>query len=342
MTPQRFSAAWWLPGPHAQTLWGKLFRRQPPHPTHVQRLDTPDGDFLEIHHTDGDPGAPRLVLLHGLEGTIRSHYLQSLLGEAERRGWAASALIFRSCGPEMNRTRRFYHSGETSDLAFALERILVDFPESPILLAGVSLGGNVLLKFLGESGTNLDPRIIAAAAVSVPFDLRRGSRHIERGFSRVYGRHFIRSLSRKATVKLQSFPDLVDPVELASIRTMYDFDNRMTARLHGFKDADDYYSKSSSLGWLGRISIDTLLLSAVDDPFLPPEVLDEVREIARANPALHLEFTPRGGHAGFVGGRNPFNPVYYIEHRVGGFLAERLAHALVGRDAKLNRGLGDA
>ncbi|MDQ3244183.1 MAG: hypothetical protein M3Q09_10680 [Gemmatimonadota bacterium] len=327
MSAPQFSAAWWLPGPHAQTLWGKFFRRQPLHATRVQRLDTPDGDFLDIHHIDAAPGAPRLVLLHGLEGTIRSHYLQSLLGEAKRRRWGASVLIFRSCGPEMNRTRRFYHSGETTDLAFALETILIEVRESPLLLAGVSLGGNVLLKFLGEAGHPVDPRLVAAAAVSVPFDLSRGTHYIDRGFSRVYQRHFIRSLSRKARAKLQNFPDLVDLRHFGSIRTMHDFDNRLTAPVHGFENADDYYAQSSSLGWLARIKVNTLLLSAVDDPFLPPPVLDEVRDVARKNPALHLDFPPHGGHAGFVGGRNPFNPIYYIERRVGDFLAEQLAAA---------------
>src|SRR5687767_8564958 len=154
-----YSPAWWVPGGHLQTLWGKLFRRQAPAPTVLERWDTPDGDFIELHRLCADPGAPRLLLLHGLEGTVRSHYAQGLLNEADRRDWAADLLIFRSCGSEMNRTRRFYHSGETSDLAFVVDRIVGEFPRTSIALAGVSLGGNVLLKFLGEHGNKLPPEL---------------------------------------------------------------------------------------------------------------------------------------------------------------------------------------
>jgi uncharacterized protein len=321
-----YSPAWWLPGAHAQTLWGKFFRRQPVQPTVIERWDTPDGDFLDIHRLRASSPSPsaRLVVLHGLEGTIRSHYAQALLNEAHSRGWAADMLIFRSCGNELNRTRRFYHSGETTDLAFVVGRLLNEFPEQPLVLAGVSLGGNVLLKYLGERGIELPPQVRAAAAVSVPFDLGRSSRYIDRGFSRTYQRHFVRSLRRKAIGKLKRFPDLVPLERLASIRTMYDFDNIMTAPLHGFRDADDYYARSSSLGWIGQISIPTLLLSAVDDPFLPPAVLDEVRAEAKQNPALELDFPRHGGHAGFISGRNPFRPQYYAERRICDFLANHL------------------
>ena len=273
---------------------------------------------------DAANGAPRLILLHGLEGSIRSHYIQAFLGEARKRKWGGSVVIFRSCGEEINRTRRFYHSGETSDLDFAIARIAASTPRSPLVLAGVSLGGNVLLKFLGEQGASTDPRVKAAAAVSVPFDLGLSSRRIDRGFSRVYQRFFLRSLKQKTATKLRRFPDLVTADRLASIRTLFDFDDALTAPVHGFRNADHYYTQSSSLQWLNRIRTKTLLLSSIDDPFLPPQVLDEVRTVARGNNALRIEFTPGGGHVGFVGGRNPFNPQYYAEQRVGDFLAEQL------------------
>ncbi len=143
----RYHAAWWLLGAHAQTLWGKLVRREPEQPTARERWITPDGDFLDIHRLTGASNKPRLLVLHGLEGTIRSQYAQKLLGEARKRGWSADMLIFRSCSPEMNLTRRFYHSGETSDLRFVIDRIVEENPHQPLLLAGVSLGGNVLLKY---------------------------------------------------------------------------------------------------------------------------------------------------------------------------------------------------
>jgi predicted alpha/beta-fold hydrolase len=242
---------------------------------------------------------------------------------AQQRGWAADMLIFRGCGSEPNRARRFYHSGETSDLAFAIERVLHEFPAAPIVMCGVSLGGNVLLKWLGEREDAVPDRVRAAAAISVPFDLERGSRHISHGFARVYERHFLRTLRQKALAKLERFPDLFDSGALERARTLYAFDDVVTGPVHGFRDAHDYYTQSSSIGYLHRIRRPTLLLSAKDDPFLPREVLADVAAIAGQNPCLTLEFTERGGHVGFVGGR-PWRPIYYAERRAGDFLAEQL------------------
>lgn len=270
-------------------------------------------------------GAPLLFLLHGLEGSIRSHYMQGLLAQAKERGWRAAVMIFRSCGGELNRARRFYHSGETSDADFALTHLQSHYPSSPLLLAGVSLGGNVLLKYLGEKATSLSPRVRGAAAVSVPYDLAQSSRQIDRGFARVYQWSFLRSLRRKAAAKLGQFPDLAPADLLRGVRTMFSFDDSFTAPVHGFRDANDYYSSSSSIKWLERISIKTLLLNAKDDPFLPPQVLEQVRNIARRNPHLELDFPAHGGHVGFVGGHNPFAPAYYLEQRVTDFLSRRLS-----------------
>lgn len=315
-----FSPAWYLRNRHVQTLWGKLVRKLPPAPTRLERWDTPDGDFIELHRIDGMPGSPRLVLLHGLEGTIRSHYAQGLLHEADRRGWGADLLIFRSCGGEMNRARRFYHSGETGDLAFVIDRLVKAEPIREIVAAGVSLGGNVLLKYLGERGDTVPAQLRAAAAVSVPFDLAQSSLQIQRGFARLYQWHFMRSLRRKAGTKLEQFPDIAPPEVLARARTMYDFDNVITAPLHGFADADDYYRRSSSLGWLHGIRRPTLLLSAADDPFLPPDVFDQVREVASRNAHLTLHLPARGGHAGFIAA-DGHQLRYFAEKRVCDFLA---------------------
>jgi predicted alpha/beta-fold hydrolase len=167
----------------------------------------------------------------------------------------------------------------------------------------------------------------AAAAVSVPFDLGRGARYIGRGFGAVYERSFLRSLRRKAAEKLGRYPDLYDPARLAAARTILEFDDAVTAPVHGFASADDYYHRSSSLHFLAHIRLPTLLLSAVDDPFLPPAVLDEVRAVARGNAALQVEFVERGGHVGFVSGRVPWRPFYYAEWRVCEFLAERMETA---------------
>jgi predicted alpha/beta-fold hydrolase len=320
-----FSPAWWLRGAHRQTLWGKFFRRQQVHDTRIERLETPDGDFLDLHHLDAPSGAPILLVLHGLEGSVRSHYVQGLLREAKKRRWRAAVLIFRSCGDELNRTRRSYHSGETTDTDFVVRHLETTFPSAPLVLAGVSLGGNVLLKFLGEQGTHISKRIKGAAAVSVPYDLARSSRHIDVGFAKVYQWNFLRSLNRKAQAKLAMFPDLVSSEALATASTMFAFDDCFTAPVHGFQSAEDYYAKSSSINWLETISIKTLLLSAVDDPFLPSQVLERVRDTAAGNPYLEVEFPEHGGHVGFIGGKNPLSPVYYLEQRVSGFLALQLA-----------------
>lgn len=322
-----YRPAWWVPGAHAQTLWGKFFRAHRPLSIRVERWETSDGDFVDVHRLDGPPGAPRLFFLHGLEGSVRSHYVAGFFEQAKDRGWAADLLIFRGCGDEQNRAPRFYHSGETTDLAFALERVLRENPDVPIVLAGVSLGGNVLLKFLGERGvgTAISHRVRAAAAISVPYDLERGSRFISKGVSRIYDRHFLRTLRAKAMAKLERFPGLFDRDGLRRAASIYDFDDVVTAPVHGFADAHDYYAKSSSLGWLPRVSIPTFLLSAADDPFLPSEVLADVRDAVRYNHNLTLEFTAHGGHVGFVSGRLPWRPFYYAEWRACEFLASVLA-----------------
>jgi uncharacterized protein len=319
-----YRPAWWVPGGHAQTLWGKFFRSRPPLPVRVERWDTPDGDFVDVHRLDTSVGQPRLVFLHGLEGTIRSHYVAGFFGEALRRGWGADLLIFRGCGSEPNRLPRFYHSGETGDLSLILGRVLDEYSDVPIVLAGVSLGGNVLLKFLGEHRTDLSPRVRAAAAISVPYDLERGARHLSHGFARIYDRHFLRTLRQKARTKLSRFPGLFDSGALERATTIYEFDDAVTAPVHGFADAHDYYTRSSSIHWLHAITRPTLLLSSYDDPFLPPAVLDDVRARARENAHLALEFTRGGGHVGFVAGGMPFRPTYYAEWRACEFLASAL------------------
>ena len=324
VSPHTYRPAWWIPGPHLRTLWGKLVRRPAPVPVHEMRWDTPDGDFIDLLRLDAPGGAPRLILLHGLEGTARSHYVRATLAEMRRRGWGADVLIFRSCGEEPNRTRRFYHSGETTDLAFVIDRVIAEHPESPIFLAGVSLGGNVLLKHLGEQGDRLPRQVRAAAAVSVPYDLERSARRIGQGFSRLYEQVFLRTLRRKATAKLSRFPDLFAGERLDAARTLWEFDDVVTGPVHGFDGATDYYTRSSSIGFLAGIRVSTLLLSAVDDPFLPPDVLDRVRDIAAENPVLEIEFVDRGGHVGFISGSLPWRPFYYAEWRVAEFLGRQL------------------
>lgn len=320
-TDNKFTPAWWLSGPHPQTLWSQFFRRGPLIDLQMERLATPDGDTLFLYHRDlAPPGRPRLLILHGLEGSERSHYVPGLIALAERRGWSATVLVFRGCGPELNTAPRMYHSGETIDLRFVVDLLIDRAPKDWLFLAGVSLGGNVLLKWLGECGARTPWQVRAAAAVSVPFDLELGCKKLQRGFARVYDRHFLRSLREKARRKLEQHPRLFDPAKLASARTLEDFDDSVTGPIHGFAGSHDYYERSSSISFLSQIQVPTLLINAEDDPFLPRSVLGRVREIARGNPKLQVLFTQSGGHVGFVSGRIPFRPVYWAEERLMSFL----------------------
>ena len=323
MRPYR--PAWWLPDPHSATLWGRLGRREPVPNVCTLRWNTPDGDFVEIARLNApesfrSPDSPRLLVLHGLEGGVHSHYVRAIFREARARGWGADLLIFRTCGSEPNRLPRSYHSGETGDPAFVIDQITTEFPDAPLGLLGVSLGGNVLCKLLGERGVTLPKQVVGAVAMSVPFDLARASRHIGRGFGAVYERAFLRSLIPKALQKVERHTELAPLASVAGARTIWEFDDTFTAPLHGFASAADYYCRASSISFLKDIRIPTLLLSAVDDPFLPPDVLDQVRTVAHGNSALTLEFPERGGHVGFTAGRWPWNPWYYGEWRAAEFL----------------------
>lgn len=317
-----FRPAWWLPGPHLPTIFGKLVRRLTPAQDRIERWDTPDGDSLSVARVDpAHADAPTVTIFHGLEGTVDSNYAQGLMHLARARGWGAALLIFRTCDGRIPAAPRMYHSGETTDADFFLRRLAAERPGVPILATGVSLGGNVLLKWLGEQGTNVPRELRAAAAVSTPFDLGAGSRFLERGFSSVYVRHFVGKLKGKARAALEKHPHLpVDRQRMERARTFWEFDDAFTAPVHGFAGADDYYSRSSSLGFLPQITVPTLLFSAEDDPFLPAPILEQVREVARGNPLLLPEFTPTGGHVGWVSG-SPFAPVYHMEPRVLHWLA---------------------
>ncbi len=315
-TESKYRPAWWLRGAHAQTMWGKFMRRFPRLPLSRETFTAPDGEQLELHSLAGLAGSPRVLLLHGLEGSPRSHYVGGLLQQAHLRGWQATLLVFRGCGSVPNNARRFYHSGETSDIAAAFRFLSERNPGAEWVLIGVSLGGNVLLKWLGECADGVDPRIRAAAAISTPYDLEAGARHIARGPLRVYDRSFVRSLRRKALAKLPRYPDLFERDRLLRARSVFDFDDVVTGPVHGFRNAIDYYSQSSSEQFLPRIHVPTLLISSADDPFIPRAVWERVRRAMTGHRFVTTEFARRGGHVGFVSGRWPWSAHYYAESRV--------------------------
>jgi len=282
----------------------------------LERWTTPDGDHLSIARAGSiSCSRPHLLVLHGLEGTVQSNYAQGLLAKARSLGWSADLLLFRSCDGEVNAARRLYHSGETTDLDFVVRTLVNQHPDVGLRLVGVSLGGNVLLKWLGEQGQSLVSNVVRAAAVSAPFDLAAGSRYLECLLGQKYVDHFMTTLKAKTLAKRSKYPDLCDWSRLASARTFWEFDDVVTGPVHGFADALDYYTKSSSLHLLNRVRRPTLLLNAEDDPFLPAPVLECVRKLALENDFLHIEFTPRGGHVGWVEG-NPWAPRYYMEEKV--------------------------
>jgi uncharacterized protein len=320
----RYRPAWWLSNPHLATMWGKFFRRPIPLPTRTERWDTPDGDFVEVVRLDGEPGRPVVLLLHGLEGGPDAHYARGFMRAMHQRGWSANLLVFRTCGGEMNRLPRSYHSGETGDLAFVADRLMAERPGAPTFLAGVSLGGNVLLKWLGERGAALTDRVTAAVAVSTPYDLARSCAHIDRGFSAVYSRNFLRTLRTKALHKIERHPGIADSASVRAARTLWAFDDAFTSVVHGFVDAADYYARSSSIHYLAGIRVPTLLLSAMDDPFHPRALLEDVTRIAGTNPFLRTEFVGRGGHVGFVEGAFPWSPSYYLDRRIPAFFDDVL------------------
>jgi predicted alpha/beta-fold hydrolase len=341
-----FSPAWWLRGAHLQTVWGRLARSRTQVPLRREALTTPDGDTLLLDHADVavPDGAPPLLILHGLEGSSHSVYAQGLLALAVKAGLRASVLNFRYCARDLadlrrtipNERPRLYHSGETSDFDF-VARTLVARHGRPILAAGVSLGGNVLLKWLGEHPE--DAIVAAAATLCVPYDLAAGDLYMASFPTKLYVRSFVKTLTAKAEDLMRRFPEAAERIDLPRARRAYtfrEFDAAATAPLHGFAGADDYYTRSSSLPFLQRITTPTLCVSALDDPFLPPEATGRARDAASS--AVRFVVTDRGGHAGFVSARS-LTPVYWGEELVIDFLA-RHARGEDSPDAQRGAGLG--
>jgi uncharacterized protein len=326
MNSSSFRAPWFARNPHLQTVWGKFVSPEPPVEARREVWQTPDGDDVLVFRAEGaSPDAPHFVLFHGLEGTERSHYVPSLFRAAKARGWAADLMLWRSCGGMNNRAPRFYHSGETDDADWFLRRVSALSPGAPLIACGVSLGGNVLTKLLGDHHVPLPPNLVGAAAVSVPFDLERGSRHISTGASRMYEQWFLRSLRVKAIEKAGRYPELFPPAgTIQKIRTLWEFDDVITAPLHGFAGATDYYTRSSGKHFVQGVRIPLLLLSAADDPFLPSDVLDEVSDRAKTNALVQTEFVARGGHVGFVAHESLWRSRSYLAERVPSFLASVL------------------
>ena len=303
---------------HVQTLYPTLLRKMQAGGCRRQRIDTPDGDFLDIDwHLAGQGYAERVVVVsHGLEGNSRKKYPLGMARHLNSQGWDVVCLNFRGCSGEPNLLPRFYHSGVTDDLHTVLCHTLQTGGYKKAALIGFSMGGNQTLKYLGEDPAKVPTEVVAAVTFSVPCDLANASRRLDRLENRLYMEYFMKGLREKVRIKAQMFPDILDTQGLAGMRTFLPFDDKYTAPIHGFKDAMDYYTKCASLQFLPSIKVPTLLVQAKDDPFLADSCYP-VKE-AESSTYLHLEIPSYGGHVGFM---QP-GEVYWSEARAAKFLED--------------------
>jgi predicted alpha/beta-fold hydrolase len=316
---REYRAPHWLPGGHAQTIYASRLRLPAPR-LRRERVDAPDGDFWEFDWLDGDARAPLTVLFHGLEGSARSHYARALLRALARQGRAAVVPHFRGCGGTPNRRPRAYHSGDHEEIAALLAAVRERVGGArPLYAVGVSLGGSALLNWLGRAEHRGRDMLVAAAAVSAPLDLTAAGIAIGQGFNRVYTRHFLASLKPKSLRMAARFPGTLDVARIRAARTLYEFDEVVTAPLHGFAGADDYWRRASSKPWLRAVRVPTLVLNARNDPFIPASSLAAKGEVSDA---IVLEQPAAGGHAGFPGGPFPGH-VGWLPGRLIHFLEDR-------------------
>jgi predicted alpha/beta-fold hydrolase len=299
-----YHAPWWLPGGHLQTIYARHLARYDVVRYRRERWETPDDDFIDVDWVDkADNECKLFVLFHGLEGCSQSHYAISLMAAATRHGWRGVVPHFRGCSGEVNRLIRSYHSGDSREIDWILRRIKSANPSSEIYAVGISLGGNMLLKWLGEEGRAASELLERAVAVSAPMDLVAAAGKLDFGIRRIlYTSHFLRYLRPKALAKITAHHLGIDPHAIRACLTFRQFDDLFTAPIHGFENAQDYWTRSSSKPWLKEISVPTLIINARNDPFLPRTALPSAAEVSDA---VTLEFPDRGGHVGFVSGRFP-------------------------------------
>ena len=314
-----YRAPAWLRGGHAQTVYPALFLRGEQPRYRRERWDTPDGDFIDLDFLDGGrAGAPRVALFHGLEGSSASHYAVALMRALERAGWTGVVVHFRGCSGEINRLPRAYHSGDAPEIGWILARLAE--AGQPLYAAGISLGGNALLKWLGETGAGASAHLRAAAAVSAPLDLMAAGTALGQGLNLIYTRMFLASLRKKSLAKLECFPGLFDRGSMLGARNLRQFDDVVTAPLHGSRDTDDYWTRASSKPVLTGVRLPTLVLNAKNDPFLPARHLPRPQEVSSM---VRLEQPEEGGHAGFATGAFPGN-LGWLPQRLLAFFGEHL------------------
>lgn len=322
-----FKPAWWLSNRHLQTLYPVLCRKLPSPPLRRERLITPDHDFLDIDWC-GEGNKPLVILLHGLTGSSQSGYIKGLQHALLSHSFRSVALNFRGCSGEANLLARCYHSGETEDIQFLYQVLRQREPNTAFAAIGFSLGGNVLLKWLGEQSDKAS--LFAAVAVSVPMVLSICTTQLDYGVSKFYRANLLRESKQYIANKQQHLEKLgikqeVEKIkqlgDLSNIKSFWEYDDRVSAKLHGFKDVHDYYQRASSRQFLKTIAVPTLIIHALDDPFMTAEVIPQQNELSNK---VRLEITPAGGHVGFISGKNPFKPLYWLEQRIPEFLYQQI------------------
>ena len=314
-----YRAPRWLPGPHVQTIVSAMLIPKPRVDYRRERWDTPDGDFVDVDFALPEPRAavdasPIVVHFHGLEGNSHSHYARALMRGAADRGWRGLVVHFRGCSGEENRLPRAYHSGDSDEGDWVLRRVHARWPAAPLYAVGVSLGGNMLAKWLGEREEDA-AFVQAAASICAPLDLAAGGVALGQGFNLVYTRAFLATLKKKALAKALRFPGVVRSEVIAAARDLYDFDNEFTAPVHGFRNTEDYWARASGKPWLRSVRVPHLVMNALNDPFVPAPSLPTAADVSKF---VHLEQPRHGGHVGFARGLPP-GDLGFLPERVFAF-----------------------
>jgi uncharacterized protein len=299
-----YSAPFWLPGGHLQTIYAATLANKPQINYRRERWELDDGDFIDADWIDtetSDSNTPVVVLFHGLEGNSQSQYATALMSSVKSKGWRGVVIHFRGCSGEPNRLPRAYYAGDTDEIERLLSRVRASALQAPIYAVGVSLGGNALLKWLGEKSGHANSIINMAIAVSAPMDLAASANALDNGLNRIlYTPHFVDTMRPKALAMLKRFPNLLneklDETKIKSAKTIHDIDNAVTAVLYGASDAEDYYEKNASKPWLKQITLPTLIINARNDPFIPVESLPTSDDVSSF---VTLEYPEEGGHVGF-------------------------------------------
>ena len=309
-----FKPAWWLPSSHLQTLWPALFRKRHPLELRTEQVELADGDFIDLCWSKKSV-EKTVLILHGLEGAMDSHYANGIFHELEQAGYRPVFMYFRGCSGRINRLARAYHSGETGDVSTIVEHIKTQTGSYPYAVIGFSLGGNVLLKWLGETG-DTNP-VKKAVAVSVPFRLHDAARRLESGVSKIYREHLLKSLRQ---TYLRKFKKIKSPlkININELRSFWDYDDKVTAPLHGFSGAQDYYDTCSSDQFLKHIEVPTRIIHSYDDPFMFATTVPGKKML---NNKIDFIATKRGGHVGFISGRSPMSAYSWCEHKIIEFLS---------------------